>query len=416
MLRSTLQAVRGLAPELRTLFVTTLLFRSGTMAFPFLAAYLMAENDYAAGQVGAIVGAYGVGALAADVAAGAVLRYVSARTVLIGGLVGNAALMAVLPFADSAGPLIAGTFIWGFFYEAFTPASYAETVRYSRESDRKIAFSCNRLAINVGMGIGPALGGLVFAWRPVGLFVINACVVTATAVFLARKTSAGAAAEGEEGEKREEREKPARGRLVAPTLKGETRFWAIFVLALPIHLAYALPPTFLSAYVIHERGLDSLWAGVLFLVNAGVIVLFEVPLNTAMRNVGHFAALLTGYLLAGSGFALMGLFGTGPALVGATLLWTAAEMIVFPALLHYVSEVSDPSVTGRNMGLYSAGVNVGVIAVPQLCLPLAAGGHASTPWYVVGAAVGIALVMIVAVRRNTCLWLTEPEAEPAPAP
>ncbi|MET8684573.1 MFS transporter [Streptomyces sp. NPDC004732] len=405
MLRSTLQAVRGLAPELRTLFVTTLLFRSGTMAFPFLSAYLTAENHYSAAQVGAIVGAYGVGALAADVAAGALLRYVSARTVLISGLVGNAALMAVLPLAASATLLIAGTFVWGFFYEAFTPASYAETVRYSQESDRKIAFSCNRLAINVGMGIGPALGGLVFAWRPVGLFLINACVVLATAVFLARRTSGGAAAE----------EKAVRGRLVAPTPKGETRFWSIFVLALPIHLAYALPPTFLSAYVIHERGLDSLWAGAVFLVNAAAIVLFEVPLNTAMRNVGHFAALLTGYLLAGSGFALMGLAGTGPALVGATLLWTAAEMIVFPALLHYVSEVSDPSVTGRNMGLYSAGVNVGLIVAPQLSLPLTAGGHASTPWYLAGAAVGIALALIVAVRRSTWLWLTEPGTEPAPA-
>ncbi|MEU6819403.1 MFS transporter [Streptomyces atriruber] len=406
MPRSTLQAVRGLTPELRTLFVTTLLFRSGTMAFPFLAAYLTAESDCSAGQVGAIVGAYGVGALAADVAAGALLRYVSARTMLIGGLVGNAALMAVLPFAHSATPLIAGTFLWGFFYEAFTPASYAETVRHSQERDRKIAFSCNRLAINVGMGIGPALGGLVFAWRPAGLFAINACAVLATAFFLAHRTS-GRAVAGEE--------KPVRGRLVAPTLKGETRFWSIFVLALPIHLAYALPPTFLSAYVIHERGLDSLWAGAVFLVNAAAIVLFEVPLNTAMRNVGHFASLLTGYLLAGSGFALMGLSGTGPALVGATLLWTAAEMIVFPALLHYVSEVSDPSVTGRNMGLYSAGVNVGLIAAPQLSLPLTADGHAATPWYVAGAAVGLALTVIVAVRRTTWLWLTEPEAAPAPA-
>ncbi|MFF4576137.1 MFS transporter [Streptomyces sp. NPDC001410] len=405
MLRSTLHAVRGLAPELRTLFITTLLFRSGTMAFPFLSAYLVAQNDYSAGQVGSIVSAYGLGALAADLAAGPVLRFVSARTVMISGLVGNAALVLVLPLAESAALLTVGTLVWGFFYEAFTPAAYAETVRYSQENDRKVAFSCNRLAINVGMGIGPALGGLVFAWRPAGLFLINACVVLATAVFLTLRTSDGAVAAGE---------KAVRGRMVAPTLKGETRFWTIFLLALPIHLAYALPPTFLSAYVIHERGLDSFWAGIIFFVNAGAIVLFEVPLNTAMRNVSHYASLLVGYLLAGAGFALMGLSGAGPALVGATLLWTAAEMIVFPALLHYVSEVSDPSVTGRNMGLYSAGVNVGLIAVPQLSLTLTSGGHPASPWYVVGAAVGVALVLIVTVRRSTYLWLTEAEPEPTP--
>ncbi|UFQ17170.1 MULTISPECIES: MFS transporter [Streptomyces] len=406
MLRTTLRAVRGLAPELRTLFITTLLFRSGTMAFPFLAAYLVARDDYSAGQVGSIVGAYGLGALAADLAAGPVLRFVSARTVMIVGLVGNAVLVALLPFTHSAVMLIVGSLVWGFFYEAFTPAAYAETVRHSREEDRKVAFSCNRLAINVGMGIGPALGGLVFAWRPMGLFFINACVVLATAVYLTLRTTSGGEA-ADEG-------KTVRGRLVAPTVKGETRFWSIFLLALPIHLAYALPPTFLSAYVIHERGLPSYWAGTIFFVNAVAIVLFEVPLNTAMRHMSHFVSLLAGYALAASGFALMGLSTSGPALIGATLLWTAAEMIVFPALLHYVSEVSDPSVTGRNMGLYSAGVNVGLIAMPQLSLMLTdGGGPAASPWYLVGAALGVALVLIVAVRRSSYLWLTEPEAKTA---
>jgi predicted MFS family arabinose efflux permease len=407
MPRSALHAVRGLAPELRTLFITTLLFRSGTMAFPFLSAYLVAQNDLSAGQVGSIVGAYGLGALAADMAAGPLLRFVSARTVMISGLLGNAVLVAVLPLADSAVLLTAGTLVWGFFYEAFTPAAYAETVRYSRDGDRKVAFSCNRLAINIGMGLGPALGGLVFAWRPLGLFLINACIVLATAVYLTLRTSREAgAAEGI----------APRSRLVAPTLKGETRFWAIFLLALPIHFAYALPPTFLSAYVIHDRGLESYWASVIFFVNAAAIVLFEVPLNTAMRNVSHFSSLLVGYLLAGAGFALMGLTGSGLVLVGATLLWTAAEMIVFPALLHYVSEVSDSSVTGRNMGLYSAGVNVGLIAMPQLSLMLSKDGATpSSPWYLVGAVIGVALVLIVTVRRSSHLWLTEPEAEPAAA-
>lgn len=32
----TLRTVAGLAPPLRTLFLTTLLFRTGTMAYPFL--------------------------------------------------------------------------------------------------------------------------------------------------------------------------------------------------------------------------------------------------------------------------------------------------------------------------------------------------------------------------------------------
>lgn len=399
ILRRTFDTVRQLRPELRVLFITTLLFRTGTMAFPFLAAYLVGRGDYSGKQVGAIVAAYGVGALVADLSAGPLLRAVSGRSVMLAGLVGNALLVAVLPLAHEAAILMAASFVWGVLYEVFTPASYQETISHSTEEERKVAFSCNRLAINLGGGVGPAVGGVVFVWQPTALFFINAAMVLVAAGYLAVRMRGGST-----------RRPPAtRGRagLISESLKSETRFWSVFVLALPIHLAFALPPTFLSTYVINERGMSSVWAGAIFTVNAFCVVLFEVPLNTAMREVSHFWSMTAGYVLAALGFVLVGFADSGPTLIGATLLWTAAEMIVFPSLMHYVSSVSEPGISARNMGLYAAGVNVGLIAVPQVSLLLVTREGAESPWYLAGALIGVALLVIVAVRRNSYLWLTE---------
>jgi predicted MFS family arabinose efflux permease len=404
----TLHTVRALQPELRVLFVATLVFRSGTMAFPFLAVYLLTRHEYDASQVGFMVAAYGLGALTADVATGPLLRLISSRSIMVAGLLGNAAVLAVLPLAHTIAFLTATIFLWGFCYEAFTPAAYAETISHTGEEDRKVAFSCYRLAINIGMGIGPAVGAVVFVWSPVALFLINGMLALAAGLYVAQALPASRASDN----------RVARGRLgglAASTLRGEIRFWTIFVLALPIHFAYALPSTFLSAYVIHSRGLASPWVGGIFIVNAASVVLFEVPLNTLMRNVSHFHSLLIGYLLAALGFGLMGLAATGFALIGATLVWTAAEMIVFPSLLHYVSDVSEPSVTGRNMGLYSAGANIGIIAAPQLSLALTASGQPSGSWYAAGTAVGLALLLIVIVHRNSYLWKGQTAAEPVHA-
>ncbi|MFD9893850.1 MFS transporter [Amycolatopsis sp. NPDC059027] len=396
MIGTTLRTVGGLDRDLRTLFTVTLLFRAGLMAFPFLSAYLLIGDGYGPVDVGLIVGAFGIGAVAADVVASVLLGRVPARAVMLGGLVLHAVVLASVPSLSGVAVLAAATFAWGFTFEIYTPASYSLIIDRTTPGDRKISFACNRLAINVGMGVGPVLGGLVFAVEPVALFWINAVCVLGAGCYLLLGTRPAAGAPVHE-------EKPRKRRLVAGSLREETRFWTIFGLSLPIHLAYALPPVLVSAYLIQGLGMPSYWVSVVFGLNAAMVVLVEVPLNKAMASLPHASSLLIGYGLAGLGFAAMG-FSPAPAvLLGATVLWTMGEMIVFPSLLSYVSEVSKREVADRNMSLFSGGVNVGVIAAPPVSLALTSNGP-STPWLVIGGAVLAAFVALAAARLSPYTW------------
>lgn len=408
MILGTFRTVTGLNRDLRTLFVTTLLFRSGTMAFPFLAAYLLGQRHYGGAQVGLIVGAFGLGALLADLSASVFLGRVRPTQVIQAGSLVYAVVLCVTPLLSGVTPLVTATLVWGMAYEICTPATYAQVVASSRPDERKIAFSCNRLAINLGMGLGPTVGGLLFLVAPAALFYANAAMVLGATAFLRARSPSGlsvpdtvpAPSDGA----------PAVRPAPAPA-HGWTRFWTIFSLAVPVHVVYALPPVLLSAYVVEGLGLPAYWASLVFVVNAAAIVLFEVPLNKAMADVSHARSLLIGFGLAGTGFALMGVSDNRLLLPVATLVWTAGEMVVFPSLLSYVSRLSAPSVVNRNISLYSAGVNVGFIAAPQIGAVLSSGRDPGTPWLVTGLAVLAASAVMIAARFSTRTWYPDDAPE-----
>ncbi|MFF1556211.1 MFS transporter [Streptomyces sp. NPDC058279] len=414
MIAETWRTVAGLAPPLRTLFLTTLVFRTGTMAYPFLTPHLLRGGGLDAASAGLTVTAFGVGALVADLAAGRLLGRLHPHALMRGGFLLGAAAVAVVPLLRGLPALVAGVSVWGFAYEIVTPAAYAATIAGSRPEQRKVAFSCYRLAINLGLAAGPLIGALVFAIDSYAVFWTNAlCVLAAAGLLHARSRSDarshhGPAEREDDGPGgRQDNLRGGRSRVRDRlTLPQRSRFWTVFGLSLPIQLAYALPSVFAAWYVIVGLGLPGYWAGAVFTVNALGIVLFEVPLNVRMARVGDLATLVTGYALAGGGFLLMALATTGPALVLATLVWTAGEIVVFPGLLDYVSRLSGPA-ADRTMGLYSGGVNLAFIVAPQLALHLTGPGHPGTPWAVAGAAVCAACLLLLAARTHPYTWHKE---------
>ncbi|MET3988077.1 MFS transporter [Streptomyces sp. PvR034] len=400
MITETRRAVAGLAAPLRTLFLTVLIFRAGTMAYPFLATHLLLSGGVDAAAAGLTVAGFGVGALAADLAAGPLLGRFRPHSLMRCGFLLNAAVLACVPALHGRAALSAAVLAWGFSYEIVTPAAYSATIAGSRPDDRKVAFACYRLAVNLGTAVGPMIGALVFAADPDAVFWANAVCVLAAIWHLHTHRQRPPAPTTSGTPRPHSTTRP-------PTTRIErTRFWTVFGLSLPIQLAYALPSAFVSTYVIVGLGLPGYWAGVVFTVNALGIALFEVPLNIRMARVGSLPTLLTGYTLAGTGFLLMARAESGLALVSATLVWTAGEIVVFPGLLGYVSRLSSPA-ADRNMSLFSSGVNVAFILAPQLALLLSGPGHAGAPWAVAGAAVYAAVLLLLAARTHPYAWHKE---------
>ncbi|WP_119736775.1 MFS transporter [Pseudomonas sp. Larv2_ips] len=396
----TYRALRGLNGRLQSLFLITLVFRMGTMAFPFYAAYLIHQHAVSAGTAGLLVGVYGAGALFVDLIIGAVIKRFSANRVILGSLLLNAVLLLIIPSVDNTAALFVLSFLWGACYEAFTPATFSETVTHSSSETRKVAFSCNRLAINIGMAIGPLLGSLIFLSNADAVFYLNAalslvsfvaCLRFGRAVPVAPVTTLAGKGNG----------------LPESAPHERSRLLVILLAALPVHIAYALPPTFLSAYIINYTELPAYYVGIIFFINALLVILFEVPINQRMSHLSSSRSLVAGFLVAGVGFFLMGFSHIGALLLVATVLWSLGEMIVFPGITHYVSSISSRHTVDRNLGYYSAGVNIGVMITPSLAFMLVSQPSLPSPWLLAGTVLLLFAVVVGVMKSSTLLWNKE---------
>jgi len=103
----------------------------------------------------------------------------------------------------------------------------------------------------------------------------------------------------------------------------------------------------------------------------------------------------------------MGFGQVGALLVLATVLWSLGEMIVFPAITHYVSSISSHDSVGRNLGYYSAGVNIGVMIAPSLAFMLLARPTLPSPWLLAGCVLLLFAIAVGMMKSSAVLWNKE---------
>lgn len=400
-------SIAGLRP-ISGLLAAVAVARSSVMLYPFYGAYLATERfELSVGQIGLVVGMFGIGALAADVVSGALAARWPQRRIAVVGLAGVAGIVLVIALTTEVWTLVALTALWGFCYELVNPIAYTLTARAMPDSERRFAFAAVRLAINVGMGIGPVVAGILFKVDPDLLPWGTAIGYLAAAFILAR---ARIVEHAESGSPRT----PAAAGDVGVRTRNGTRFWSFMAATVPVHFAYALLPTAISMYVIYTLDEPAGWVSAIFAVNAVMVISCEIALNHAMLGLTRRATILIGYACATAGFALMGL-GTQETwlLLAATAVWTLGEMIIYPVMPDHISAISPDRVRARNMGFYTANMNLGVVLAPLVFLPLVEVVSPVASWSLVGGLLLAGLLATAALSASRRLW-GEDEARPKP--
>src|SRR4051794_8176848 len=152
--------LKGLPARLWLLAAATLINRTGTMVLAFLALYLTRTEGYTPGQAGALLAFYGTVAIGVAPLAGRLCDRFGPLLVIVAGLLSNGAVLLAFPFAH--GPwIVLATFGMAASNETTRPASLAAVTAWSTAAERRMAFTLNRLAINLGVSVGPAVGGFL---------------------------------------------------------------------------------------------------------------------------------------------------------------------------------------------------------------------------------------------------------------
>jgi MFS family permease len=337
------------------LVAATLVNRTGTMFLPFLVLYLTRARGYTPGEAGATLALFGAGALVAGPFAGRFADRFSPLAVMRVSLGGSGLLLLVFPLVRSPIAIAALVVLIAFVTEAFRPASLSVISHLVAPERRKSAFALQRLAINLGMSVGPAAGGFLAEVSWPSLFVVDgvtSLLAALTLAFLFPRDESVSAPSG------------APRPLPASPASVDARFLFFLAAVIPVGIVFFQHESSMALYFVRDLGLAASTYGLLHTVNTLLIVLFEVPLNLATSHWPHRRGLVLGSILVGAGFGALAFARSLPGVILTIVVWTFGEMVLLPGLAAYVAEVAPEERRGAWLGLYTMSFNVALFFGP----------------------------------------------------
>jgi MFS family permease len=146
----------------------------------------------------------------------------------------------------------------------------------------------------------------------------------------------------------------------------DRRFIYFLFAMLPVEFVFFQTLAAMPLFLVGDLHMTEAGFGMLLAINTVLIILIEVPLNTAMADWPHRRALTLGALLVGLGFGGL-IFVNGVFAAALTVvLWSFGEMIILPASAAYVSDIAPREQAGAYMGLYTMGFSLALAIGPWL--------------------------------------------------
>lgn len=386
------RAFSGLGRDNWMLAGVGLVNRSGTMVVPFLMLYLTTRRGMSAEAAAGVLATYGVGAGVGIAAGGLATDRVGPWTTQLASLLASAAVCALLARAHSPAAIYALVFALSVAAEAFRPANAAAVAATCGPDLRAKAMSLNRMADNLGMSVGPAVGGFLVGAGYELLFYVDAATCAAAGVALAVARPRG----------------PARAPAAdEPARAGSPWRDLGFVLALPLVAVVGLVFFQMqSTYPIHLSRAYALSAEQIGLVLAGstaLIVAVEMLLVERVRALAPLRVVAVGAVLVGAGFGLLPL-GTGFGFALATMaVWTTGEMLFIPVMATFAANRAGDGNRGRYMAAFTLAFAGAYVVAPIVGTRVYEGVGPAALWHgcaVAGAAAAVGFVALDAALRR----------------
>ena len=360
------RGLRGLPADVWIIFATSLVNRVGMMALPFLVLYLTKYLNVPAALAGLALSVYGIGGIVTAPIAGRLSDRVGPFTVMRASLALTGVILLLIPLAHNFALVVVLTFCWAFVSDATRPATMSALTATTSPEQRKAAIAVNRLAVNLGMSVGPAVGGLLAMVSFPLLFIVDGATSLAAAVVLSlllrsRDRATTAAVRDTQRQAAEE----SRASRVHSTSVWRDRtavkfYFATFLVSVVFMQNQGALPLFLVRD-LHYR--ESFY-GMMFVLNTLLIVALEVPLNLAMIHWPHRRALMVGMLFTAIGFGAVAVARAPFAIAGTVVAWTFGEMITFPVTTAYVADIAPAGRNGEYMGAFSSTFSLALVVGP----------------------------------------------------
>jgi MFS family permease len=319
---------------------------------PFLVIYLHDVRGFGLGISGVIVAGSAAAQLSAGAFAGPLVDRFGAKRILGGGLVLQAVGIGLLPFVRRPWEALLLIAIEGAGSAGFWPSQSTLIARLTPPHRRHAAFAQQRLTMNLGIGIGGLVGGVIAdVSHPTTftvLFLVDAATFLAYVAVLTLIADPGAG-DSESESKASYREVLRDGLFI--------RLWTLNFLfvAAGYSLINLVPP-----FTRDHAGVTEQQIGIFFFVNTAVIVIAQLPISRAIEGRRRMRALAlmpllwaVAWLLLDAGTYWLDATGAFIAVTIALGIFGIGECFHGPAHQALVAEIAPDRLRGRYFAVHS---------------------------------------------------------------
>ncbi|MDH3709138.1 MAG: MFS transporter [Cyclobacteriaceae bacterium] len=309
--------------EIWILTIVTLINRMGTMVLPFLAVYLKTVMGFSLQEAGILASAFGFGSLGGAVLGGWLTDRSGPRLVILLSLSLGGLCFIGLQLAHSFHELFGMIFLAALFGEAYRPAMNTAAANFVRKSETGRTMALLRMAINIGMALAPAIGGMVavylgYKW----LFWIDGstCIVAAVFFYYQSRHWKGLASE-KSAAKPDQVLPPWRNYSFLHFLLGT--FLICFVFMQWLHTV----PVFIKS----EWGFDERYIGIFYALSSFIVTVLEMPLVHSVEQKHKVRiAVYIGIVLITVSYLNFLLPKALIVCFVAVVIWTMGEILFLP--------------------------------------------------------------------------------------
>lgn len=377
MFKASIQLYRnaysGLSPQIWWLSAVIFVNRSGTMVIPFLTVYLLSRG-FTLTEAGYVMGAFGVGTIVGGYLGGKLTDRYHFHQVQFYSLLLNGILFIVLGEMKTFTQLAVCIFVLSSLGEAFRPANAAAIAAYSNESNRTRCYSLNRLAINLGWSVGPAIGGVLASINYKLLFWADGitCMVASLLLQIFLKPS-GVQSKPKIDSAKEFGKSALKDRVFMLGM------FYLFLVGFCFFQLFSILPLFYKS-VVH---LDEMVIGWLLAMNGLIIVAVEMILVYKLESRSNiYKYMLLGCVLIGVSFALLNMNTAMPVLVLNIITVTFGEMLLFPFINNFWVKRSADHNRGEYAAVFTISFAVATVLAPTVASQVASHAGFATLWWI----------------------------------
>jgi MFS family permease len=332
--RPSLDAVRGFD---RTVYIVAAgqlvnVFGAG-LVYPFATVHFHLQIGIALSLVGFGLLAKNVATAVATAVGGYLADRIGRKPVIVASMAGNGvtltgyafvpALAAAIPQLSLAGAFVVVSIFAGISNGLYTPASQAYIADLTAGKNRDRAYSLLKVFNNTGFGMGFVVGGLLYEWIEVAVFIadgLTSLVVAVVLFSLVPRIHAGqqdVAFRDSIGDW---------GRAIT-----KRRVLALALLNVGFAVMYAQMQTTVPVVATETLGLTASQLGTLFILNPLTLVLLQIPVVDAVSDWRRSRGLVLSLCFWAAAMAavwLVSLLGLGPAAPGGHSLLTVGVAFV----------------------------------------------------------------------------------------